>query len=133
MTTILSGLIYTLFTICFVYYFKWQKVDDDGGASGKWHKWGMFMRILAALAIISEHFYKSNLYIFATICCAAELIYEIGINIIALHKKALYNGSTSAIDIKFGTYKWIAYFGSLAITATLAIFKLTKHEQKTIN
>lgn len=127
-THYITSLALVLFTIAFVYYFKWQKIDDDGGVSGKWHRYGAFMRLFVAIGIVSEHFFPSNLYLLAIVLCACQLIYEIGINVIALHQKPFYNGTTSVLDETLGKVKWYIYFGALLISIVGKIF--SKHKKQ---
>lgn len=129
MAQYITSLTFVLFTLAFVFYFKWQKVDDDGGASGRWHRYGAYMRYLFAIGIVSEHFYPSNLYLLAIVFCFCQLLYEIGINVIALHQKPLYNGTTSVLDESLGKVKWYIYFGALVASILAKIFSKNKNKK----
>lgn len=117
-----------LFTLAFVMYAKWQFVSDFGGVKGKWHVWGWIMRILFFTAIPLTRFHPApydDLFLAGCICI---IVYEVGINVIALHQKAFYNGSTSAIDKKFGKLKWIGYFALLLAAAVWKFINFKKEK-----
>jgi len=54
--------------------------------------------------------------------------FEIGTNIIGLHRHWLYNGASSKFD-KWGKWKWIVTFAILALTIFI-YFKYPYHERR---
>ena len=109
-------------TILFVFYSKWQFSDDRGETSGRWHGWGLAMRASTFVGAFIMQMFPSSWqdYLLAgAICC---IVWEIGINVIALAVKWYYVGSTSKLDIKFRKYHWFLYFGFLAIAILIKIF-----------
>lgn len=110
-----------LATFFFVVYSKWQFSDDRGETSGKWHGWGLAMRASIFIGCFTMQKFPSSFedYLLAgAICC---VLWEIGINVIALAQKPLYIGGTSKMDIKFRKYHWLIYFGFLAISILIKI------------
>lgn len=111
-----------LATIVFVVYSKWQFSDDRGDTSGKWHPWGMGLRILLfVIPYIMQHYpaSKKDYFLAGAICMIA---WEIGINLIALAQKWYYVGTTAKTDIKFRKYHWLFYFGFLFVAILIRIF-----------
>ena len=111
-----------LFTLTFVLYSKWQFSDDWGLSSGKWHPYGMIMRILAIVSPFICQIYPGTWPDYLLSGALNILLWEIGINIISLKKPWNYVGSTSKLDIELGYKKWFVYFGFLVIGIIARIF-----------
>lgn len=108
-----------LFTFAFVYYTKWQ---FKSSRTGKWHNYGLAMRILAISSpFISQYFHCSweDLVLAAVI---NMILWDVLINIIALKTRWDYVGSTSRLDITIGKRKWKLYFLFLITTILIKIF-----------
>lgn len=111
-----------LFTLTFAIYSKWQFSDDRGESQGKWHGWGMIMRILVPLMCVSCSLWPAkwqDILLALSINC---FVWDIGINLIALHVRALYTGSTDKFDIKLSGKKWLLYLILLVGSLTIKIF-----------
>ena len=109
-------------TILFVFYSKWQFSDDRGETSGRWHGWGLAMRASTFVGAFTMQYFSSTWqdYLLAgAICC---LVWEIGINVVALAVKWYHVGTTSKMDIKFRKYHWILYFVLLGGAIIIKIF-----------
>lgn len=111
-----------IFTVVFVIYQKWQFIDDCGGVSGKWHKWGALLRvILFGGGYLLQKFPSTwQDYIFAA--SINILMWEILINIVALKQHWWYNGSTASFDKILGQYKWIIMVLLIVICSLIKIF-----------
>lgn len=106
-----------LFTLAFVFYSKYQFADDKVAInSGKWHPFGMFMRGLFFVAIYINTLLPVVWEDFLLASSINILLFEMGINLIALNQKLFYRGYTSKLDQKLGQTKWILMFAFLLIT-----------------
>lgn len=114
-------MIYILSIICtllWVVYQKWQFIDDKGGVSGKWHLWGALLRASLFLFGYLLQKYPSTWkdYLLSGAICI--VLFEVGINIIALNQKWNYVGFTSEFDKKLSIYKWVI-MGVFLVTALI--------------
>ena len=111
--------------MCFVLYSKWQFSDDRGLSQGKWHPFGLCMRVTFFAALFTTQHYPSRIddYILAGVINI--ILFEIGINIIALKHSWKHVGTTSRFDRRLGKAKWWIYFGLLA---GAIIFKILSYE-----
>lgn len=113
-----------LFTIAFAMYTKYQFEDVKAGwatAKRKWHPWGAFIRVLFFAGIIAEHVYPSgwkDILLAGVICI---ILWDILINVVALHVAWDYNGTTATTDKKLGKIKWFVY-GGLLLAAIILKF-----------
>lgn len=111
-----------VFTLLFVFYSKWQFSSDRGETKGKWHGWGMAMRGSIPIGcFVVQHFpavWQDYVLAVALSC----IIWEIGINVIALGAKWYYVGVTAKTDIKFRKYHWLIYFGFMTLAILIKIF-----------
>lgn len=114
-------LLYTISTLLFAIYSKWQFVDDAGGVSGKWHPWGAWMRFIACLTpfITSLFPMQWQNWLLATVIQLP--VWDLGINIIALHVKALYLGTSAKTD-QLKAKKWLLYLIALIAAILVKIF-----------
>lgn len=113
-----------LFTIAFVFYSKYQFEEQRTKIyNGKWHPWGMAMRILFFAGLILYKFFPFDWWDVLLSGVINVILFEIGINVVALHVKWNYNGTTSAIDMKVGKVKWYVYAISLVAAIVLKTFK----------
>lgn len=115
-----------LFTLAFIMYAKWQFVSDRGGVKGKWHVWGFIMRVLFFAAILLTRLHPMQFDDIFLAGCICIVVYEVGINMIALHQKPFYNGTTSALDKRLGNLKWFAYFGLLLVAGVIKFITFKK-------
>ena len=110
--------IFILFTLSFVLYSKWQFSDDRGLSQGKWHPYGAMMRILAVVTPLVCGFVNITWEDYLLIGIINILVWEIGINVIALGVKWWYIGFTAKSDMRLGKMKWV-FMGALLITGIL--------------
>ena len=110
-----------LFTLMFVLYSKWQFSDDWGLSSGKWHPYGMIMRVLAVITPFLCQLYPGTWSDYLLSGAINVVLWELGINVIALNKPLFYIGSTAEMDIKLGYKKWLLYFGFLLVAIVVRI------------
>ncbi len=86
-----------LYTLAFVFYSKYQFEDKKVDAKNKWHVFGLIMRLI----FISSW---QDIFFAAVI---SEILFEIGINVIALKQKVFYVGGTSVWDKTLKIWKWV--------------------------
>lgn len=110
-------------TLIFVFYSKWQFSDDKGENSGRWHPFGMAMRLATFIGgYLLQHYSISTWQDYLLSGSICMVVWEIGINLIALAQKWNYIGGTAKTDIKFRKYHWLIYFGFLGIAILIRIF-----------
>ena len=117
----MSWLIYPIsiaLTLAWVYYSKWQFSDDRGDSQGKWHPWGAMARALP-FGMAWLHCVWQDVVLSGVICI---ILFEIGVNVIALFRQWSWRGETSKMDIKFGKYKWVIMAVMLAAAICIKIF-----------
>jgi hypothetical protein len=132
----MTYILYTLFTILFVYYQKYQFLERNAAlegrvpkmaeASKKWHTYGMILRVLV-LVILATHLIPQitpSIYDIVLAGAINVLVFEFGINKIALGKDWFYVGTTAETDKKLGKKKWIIMFGILFLTLIAKIISL---------
>ena len=110
-----------LFTTLLVLYSKWQFSDDRGLSQGKWHPYGLLARVVFGVTAYISSIYPSPLPDYILSCVINVILWDIGLNMIALKKEWDYVGEESYWDKKVGRHKWKVY-GWLLAVATL--FKL---------
>lgn len=118
-----------LFTIAFVFYTKYQFEDMHttwASAQRKWHPFGGFMRVLFFVGLAVEHFYPSTIWDLILAGVINIILWDILVNVIDLHMKWNYEGSTAATDKKLGRIKWYVYAGMLVSAAVAKILSLKK-------
>lgn len=123
-------LVTILFTLAFIFYSKFQFEDEKAGwtvAKSEWHPFGMAMRILFFVGLILSKYFPFDWWDLILCGVINIILFDIGINVIALHVKWNYIGNTSEIDKKFGNAKWYIY---AAILISSTIFKIFKHKSK---
>lgn len=102
-----------LFTLIFVLYSKWQFSEVRGESEGKWHPYGMIMRWMLFLTPFVMQYFPNNWKDYLLAGAINIILWEFGINKLALNKHLLYKGK---IDEKLGKKKWWIYFGFLLLT-----------------
>ena len=113
----------TLFTISFALYFKWQNLDEKDGWGGfnkpdkMWHAWGAVMRYSVDAIMIIACFLGAAWQDAVLATAIHPAIYDMSINVLALNKPLLYQGSSSWWDTKIGKWKWVAYAVVIAAAA----------------
>lgn len=111
-----------IFTLASVMYSKYQFEDVKLGwakAKGKWHIYGAIQRSIPFLIALLGKILYTDIFLAASICL---LLFEIGINTIAMRLPVLYVGSTSDLDKYIGKYKWYILFSLLAAAIFLKIY-----------
>ena len=110
-----------LFTFAFIFYSKFQFEDFKHNTNRKWKVYGMAMRALffAACYICSQFGNTWQDYLLAG--SINILIWEMGINVIALNEGLFHVGTTGKIDKKLDGYKWLAMLIFLIISIILKI------------
>lgn len=117
-----------LFMTAFVMYSKYQFEDVRNEVpKGKWHPYGAFMRFMFFAAIVVEHYFPSQIGDIILSGVISIVLWDILINVIALHVKPLYNGTTAKTDVFLGKIKWYSY--AVLFIAAL-IYKFTKKQKK---
>lgn len=111
-----------LFTLIFVLYTKYQFIDDRGGPSGNWHKYGAGMRIAMFAIPFILQFFPGTWQDYLLSGSINIMLWEVLINKIALNVDWFYLGTTSKIDIKFSKIKWILYTAFIIISLFIKIF-----------
>lgn len=123
-------LVTILFTLSFIFYSKYQFEDEKAGwslAKSKWHPFGMSMRVLFFAALICSQFFPFDWWDLILAAVINVILIDVGINVIALHIKWNYEGSTAKTDKLLGKTKWYIYAVTLLGAAILKIFKNKKH------
>ena len=106
------------FTVAFVYYSKWQFIN---GRAGKWHNYGMTMRVLAIFTPFIQQLVPSPWQDYLLAGTINILLWELLINKIALGVDWLHIGTTSELDIKLGKKKWLIYTAPIIIALIIKI------------
>jgi len=117
LTASLTALFYLyniVFNTVFVFYTKYQFEDEKAGwerSKGKWHKYGMAMRVMAYAGPFVGVFSLPHTNWKDWLLCGVLImpLWDIMINVEALGMAPLYNGATSTLDKKFKGIKWIMY------------------------
>jgi hypothetical protein len=110
------------FTLAFVLYSKYQFADDRGESIGKWHIYGFLMRAVQYISLVAVVWDLTSWQDKLLIPAIAELVWEIGINRIALRKKWNYIGMTATFDKKLGKSKFYILIGIVVVLIVLKIF-----------
>ncbi len=110
-----------IFTLSFVYYTKWQFVDERGGEAGKWHPLGMVMRLLMFVTPFAMQYFPASWQDYLLSGAINVFLWDILINKIALGVDWFYIGATSELDKKQGSRKWFIYFMLIAVSLLLKL------------
>lgn len=132
MNTILIYLIPLSFNLAFAIYTRFQLEDMNAGAAKaqrKWHPVGGIMRFQIYALAAAEIFFPAGIWDLVISGVISWPLWDILINIIALHQKWNYVGTTAETDKKFGQMKWYAYAVAL-IGAGIADYFSHKKQQK---
>lgn len=117
-----------VFTLLFVFYFKWQHKDKLFGpnyypqASKKWHLFGLLMRAAFFLGPLCAVYFKTTWQDVLLALSLSAPLYDIGINVFALNQPPFYPGGTSALDKLLGGLKWILYLVLLGVALFFKFF-----------
>lgn len=111
-----------LFTILFVYYSKYQFKDIKPLRNTTWKSYGVSMRILFFIGCFLCQLFNSTWQDYLLAGSINILLFEIGINLIALNTKIFHIGTTSEFDKTLGKYKWYVMFTLLLITLNLKLW-----------
>ncbi len=103
-----------LFTIFFVYYSKYQFIN---GRAGEWHIFGMLMRMTVFIPFFLPKQQLTDIFLAGVINI---ILFDIGINLIALKQKWNYTGTTSKFD-KLGKTKFVIYTIMLLVAIILKL------------
>ena len=112
-----------LFTVVFAFYTKFQLIDVkmEKGSPRRWHPFGWLMRA-TVFAIPAYYGWTETHPLLIDVLLSAAiniLLFEVLVNMIALHQSIFYIGGTAGLDKAFGKFKWVAY-GALLVTAAIA-------------
>lgn len=124
-------LVTILYTVCSVFYTKFQFEDEKVGfekAKGKWHPFRLAMAVLLYGGLLVGKYFSFDLWDFA-LCAGLNVIFDLGVNKFALHVKWFYNGETAKTDKIFGKYKWYGYAVVLAASIIGKIFSKNKNNK----
>jgi hypothetical protein len=110
-----------LFTLLFVYYSKYQ-FQDQRKRNFEWKKFGASMRVLFFVSCFLVQFFQSDWKDYLLAGSINILLFEIGINVIALQMPIFYNGTTGVLDKKLKSTKWYLMFVLLILSIILKIF-----------
>ena len=104
-----------LFTLAFVLYQKFQLQDLKSTRNVVWKTWAVVMKAIffAAVWVAQQNHSAWQDFLLAGAICI--LVFEIGINVIALKQGVFYVGKSSKTD-SLGKWKWIGFFIILAAT-----------------
>lgn len=111
-----------IFTLLFIVYSKYQFEEVQGTSQGKWHTHGMLMRISAIVTPFIMQYIPATWQDYLLAGAINIILWEFGINKIALKQKLLYIGSSSMLDIQLGKRKWWIYFGFFGICLLIRLF-----------
>lgn len=109
-------LISCLFTLFFVYYSRYQFRDLKTVRNTNWKAWGVLMRVTIFAGGFLLQLFPSPWQDYLLAGGINILLFEIGINTIALGGPVFWRGYSSKIDNIFGQYKWYIYGLFLAVT-----------------
>jgi hypothetical protein len=116
------------FTVWFVLYSKYQFEEREKKSFGKWHLWGWMMRVIFFLPFIILSFFpginitahKSDVILAGAINI---LLWEVLINLVALHATFFHVGTVAKTDIKLGQIKWALCFLFLILAIIYKIWQ----------
>ncbi len=111
-----------IFTLLFIFYSKYQFKHAVDRKTYEWKKYGASMRVLFFVSCFLVQFFQSDWKDYLLAGSINILLFEIGINVIALQMPVFYNGTTGMIDKKLGSTKWYLMFGLLILSIILKIF-----------
>lgn len=111
-----------LFTFLFVFYSKHQFIDDKGGPSGKWHGFGMAIRISMFIIPFIMQYFSTDWTDYLLAGTINIFLWEILINKIALDIDWFHIGITSKLDIRFNKTKWFIYGGFILIALIIKLY-----------
>jgi hypothetical protein len=123
-------LITILFTVCSVFYTKFQFEDEKAGfenSKGKWHPFRLAMAVLLFAALLVDRYFPFDYWDLA-ICAGLNVLFDLGVNKFALHVKWFYNGETAKTDKIFGKFKWYGY--AVVIVASIIGKIISKNKNK---
>lgn len=114
-------LLYSLGTLIFAIYSKFQFEDDRGESQGKWHTPGFYMRLLACVTPFIASLWPIDWRNWLLISVIQMPWWDVSINIIALKMKAWYLGTTAQTD-QLKAKKWLLYGIALILAIVIKIF-----------
>ena len=126
---ILSAYVFSqLFVWSFVFYSKWQFIDEDDGpgynlSDKKWHSWGALMRA-SLICVLCINFIPGRIAEghYAIIGVLTLINWDLGLNM-ATKKDNLFYVASHGLDGLLGQKKWILYAaGLVASIVYLLIF-----------
>lgn len=124
MATILFYLIALSFTLASVMYAKHQFEDEQSGwarSRGRWHGWGAFQRSVPFMIALFPAVAWYDVFLAGAVCIP---LFEIGINVIALHMPIFYDGRTSKMDKLFNRIQWYVMGGLLVAALVIKVTPL---------
>jgi len=101
--------------MAFVMYQKYQLKDLATVRNTTWKTWANVMKVILFVGLYLEKSYPSSLKDYLLAGCICALVFEFGINLIALKMPLFYIGKSSKFD-KLGKYKWAVLFVALIIS-----------------
>lgn len=110
-----------LFTLCFVFYSKYQFQDLKNTRNTKWKTWGVLMRTLFFISTFLLQLFPNSWQDYLLAGSINILLFEIGINVIALNAPVFWKGYSGKLDIYLGNKKWFLIF---ALILTSLIIKI---------
>lgn len=126
-------LIPIIFTVAFAFYTKYQLVDVkmEKGSLRRWHPFGFVMRAAVFVLPLYYAWTETHPTILDVLLSASIniVLFEVLINVIALHKSVFYVGGTAGLDKAFGKAKWFVYFGLLLISAIARMLTPKKYKR----
>lgn len=123
MNLLLTILLFSVFTILFAVYSKWQFSDDRGDSQGKWHGWGALMRGSVCISPMITTFFPLQWQNWLLATIIQFPLWDVAINVIALiNVKPFYPGSTSQTDGYLKAKKWLLYGIALISAIFIKVF-----------
>lgn len=114
-------ILFSCFTLLFSIYTKFQFEDDKGISESKWHPWGADMRIMCVVIPMITALFPPQFLDWVVVSIVQMPWWDVCINIIALHVKALYLGTSAKTD-QLKAKKWLLYLIALIAAILVKIF-----------
>lgn len=111
-----------LFTLLFVLYSKYQFKHALDRKTYEWKKFGASMRAVFFISCYLIQLFPASWKDYLLAGSINILLFEIGINVIALDMPIFYNGTTGMLDKKLKSTKWYLMFGLLLLSIIIKLY-----------
>ena len=111
-----------IFTLLFIFYSKYQFKHAIDRNTYDWKKYGASMRAFIFISCYLMQLFPASWRDYLLAGSINILLFEIGINVIALDMPIFYNGTTGMLDKKLKSTKWYLMFGLLLLSIIIKLY-----------